>query len=234
MVLTFLQLARWQVFTAFDVITEIVLLVLPLQLVWKLKMPLRKKAMVLTAFYLRTPVIALSIIRDYFTIQLRSTNADPSQGGALVVVFMEIELAYALASCTLTALKAFTESFNSGFGQGFTRARDDQYDVPGMSKGSGGSLKPGNEHNKATPGVEETEYVAELQAAVKSWTNPPPLKLRPDGDGANLTKVFAQPGNTWRRDNNNGSDSSRDDLVIFRETQLSVQHDELPMLRHAR
>ena len=45
------------------------------------------------------------------------------------MILIEIELAYALAAGTLSASKAFTESFNSSFGLGFARGRnrDDYY-----------------------------------------------------------------------------------------------------------
>lgn len=49
------QDVRWQVVTAFDIITELILLALPVHLVWKLQMPLTKKAMIIVAFWIRLP-----------------------------------------------------------------------------------------------------------------------------------------------------------------------------------
>ncbi|QIW98179.1 hypothetical protein AMS68_003697 [Peltaster fructicola] len=232
------QFGRWQAFTAFDVITEIILLVLPVQLIWSLQMPLSKKAMVLTAFYLRSPVIGLTLVRNYFTLRLTYDNSDSGLDGALVVIWMEIELAYALAASTLSALKAFTESFNSGFGQGFTRARGDQYDLPGMSKGSGNSSEKRKSEVRASDTDNEHSERAEAtsrppQLPVQSWSHAKALRLRPDVDGCNETRVSADPMQAWRRDHQ-GSDDSRDDLFIVRETELSVHHDEAPMLKHTR
>ena len=56
-----LQATRWQVLTALDIITEIGLLVMPIHLVWGLQMPKTKKFVLIIAFYLRLPVIGLSI-----------------------------------------------------------------------------------------------------------------------------------------------------------------------------
>jgi hypothetical protein len=46
---------RWQAFTVLDIISEIVLLALPVNLVWSLQMPQRRKAMVLVTFWTRIP-----------------------------------------------------------------------------------------------------------------------------------------------------------------------------------
>ncbi|KAJ4392762.1 hypothetical protein N0V91_011277 [Didymella pomorum] len=48
---------RWQVVTGLDVATELAILTLPLQLVWKLQMPLKSKIIVIVAFWLRIPYV---------------------------------------------------------------------------------------------------------------------------------------------------------------------------------
>lgn len=50
-----LQSVRWQAFTGLDIITEIILLALPVQLIWGLQMATLKKVMIVTAFSLRLP-----------------------------------------------------------------------------------------------------------------------------------------------------------------------------------
>jgi len=47
--------ARWQVMTALDVISEIILLVLPVHLVWSLQMPQKRKLMIVITFWTRLP-----------------------------------------------------------------------------------------------------------------------------------------------------------------------------------
>ena len=49
------QASRWQALTALDIITEVLLLILPVQLVWGLQMRFRKKATIVAAFYFRLP-----------------------------------------------------------------------------------------------------------------------------------------------------------------------------------
>jgi hypothetical protein len=119
------QATRWQILTALDVITELGLLVLPIQLVWQLQMPWTKKAILLIAFYLRLPVVALSLGRNVYTLRLRHQTSDAGLDPAIVTIWLEVQLTYALAASTLSALKAFTESFNSGFGLGFARGKSE-------------------------------------------------------------------------------------------------------------
>jgi hypothetical protein len=47
--------ARWQAMTVLDIISEVVLLALPVNLVWSLQMPQRRKVMVLVTFWTRIP-----------------------------------------------------------------------------------------------------------------------------------------------------------------------------------
>lgn len=247
------QSVRWQVVTALDIITELLLLVLPVQLVWDLQMPRRKKATIITAFYLRLPVIGLSIGRNFFTLQLRLPHKDAGLDSALVVIWMEIELAYALAASTLSALKAFTESFNSGFGLGFTRGKGDgSYDLSDVSGKSGQSsrtekLKDGSTLESASSGSRIRSPVPDsnkdnVDVSVKSLSpggshlEHPALRLRPEHEVNSVTRVSAEPASgesSWHHDNScNGSESSGDDMVILRETEYSVQHDRAPMLRY--
>ena len=52
---TIIQVRRWQLISAFDVITEIIILVLISGLVFNLRMPFRKKFMVVLGFAFRLP-----------------------------------------------------------------------------------------------------------------------------------------------------------------------------------
>ena len=47
--------SRWQAMTVLDIISEIILLALPVNLLWPLQMPQRRKAMVIVTFWTRIP-----------------------------------------------------------------------------------------------------------------------------------------------------------------------------------
>lgn len=46
---------RWQAMTVLDITSEIILLALPVNLVWSLQMPRKRKAMVIVTFWTRIP-----------------------------------------------------------------------------------------------------------------------------------------------------------------------------------
>lgn len=51
------QELRWHIITGFDIATELAILILPLQLVWKLQMSIKNKSIVIAAFWLRIPSV---------------------------------------------------------------------------------------------------------------------------------------------------------------------------------
>ncbi|KAF1826103.1 uncharacterized protein K489DRAFT_350412 [Dissoconium aciculare CBS 342.82] len=121
---------RWQVITGLDVCTEVLILALPVHLVWNLHMRRTKKIMLTAAFCIRIPVLLLSIGRSMSVAELQQPQIDVGLQSALVAIWMDVELAIALAASTISALKTFTENFNIGFGLGFTRGRLEQrYDM---------------------------------------------------------------------------------------------------------
>ena len=201
--------------------------------------------MILIAFYLRLPVLGFSIGRNYYTMQLRLPQTDQGLGSALVVIWLEVELAYALAASTLSALKAFTESFNSGFGLGFTRGKGDgSYGMSNVSGSSGQSTKKDPAALESSAGASRMGSIApdpkkgHAEILVSPMTPPAetieehPLRLRPETELKTFTPVTADPMySDWRKGSSAGSDTSGgDDMVIVRETAYEVQHDRAPML----
>ncbi|KAF2724449.1 hypothetical protein K431DRAFT_318224 [Polychaeton citri CBS 116435] len=272
------QSARWQVFTLFDILTELLLIVLPTHLICSLQMPTKRKTKLLTAFYLRSPVIGLSIGRYYYTLRLSSPDTDYGLVSTLVMIWIVVQLTYALASSTISALKTFTESFNSGFGLGFARnAGEESYGMSNVSNSSGSTVKrekraavqesaasdsttricscaEGHPVELAAAPVapktgyqvdiqeklDDCEYVGHLsQQQQQQQQQHPALRLRPDSDARSYTQVSADPGHGSMDSRHSGqllAPRSMDDMVIIRETEYSVEHqDQMPILpRHRR
>jgi hypothetical protein len=255
------QAARWQVLTALDITTELGLLLLPIHLVWKLQMPWTKKAVLLVAFYLRLPVIALSIGRNAYTLRLSQQTSDPGLDSAIVTIWLEVQLAYALAASTLSALKHFTESFNSGFGLGFTRGNSENgsYALSHMSRsGTGTSTSIVSRSKSDTHDAGTTSPQAEMHKhkhnRFSSFTNISPFKLRPDVIGsrssATATATTTSEDSHWNYGSDDGvvhpgkrvreSDlaghrgpgRASEGLVIMRETELTVRRDPAPGYMH--
>lgn len=187
-------------------------------------------------------VLGFSIGRNYYTLQLRLPETDPGLDSALVVVWLEVELAYALAASTLSALKAFTESFNSEFGLGFTRGKGDgSY---GMSDVSGSSNSPSRLKLEKPKDASQLESgISKDNAGISIASLSPeshgvsqtPFALRPENEKiSTVTRVSAEPATgelAASRDNSCAdSTSTTNDMVIMHETGYEVQHDWMPIL----
>lgn len=242
--------------TGLDVVTELILLALPIHLVWNLQMPRTKKAMIIAAFWIRLPALGISIGRNYYTLDLRRQEADAGLEGALITIWLEIELAYAIGTCTLSALKSFSESFHTGFGLGFTRGKGhDGYGMSDVSRSSAQAshtekARPVSRSHSCTPRNPTTADRApkmHSEAGARPCRQPinvlmrePPLKLRPETGIATYTSVSAEPfaeAAAWQQSHKTmgatssvGSDSPSEDMVIFRELGYEIQHDRVPML----
>ncbi|KAF2172959.1 hypothetical protein M409DRAFT_16910 [Zasmidium cellare ATCC 36951] len=236
------QAARWQAITGLDVATEILLLLLPIHLVWKLHMAKSKKLFITVAFWIRLPALGFSIGRNYYTLLLNHKETDVGLDSALVTIWLEVELAYAIGSSTLSALKSFTDNFATGFGLGFTRGKgEDSYGLSNVSGSTGNSSKT-EKAKSASPSQSRTDNKSPESRKPPDLRVPPsahvnnvagdePLRLRPEGAVA-YASVSAEPYSPelWRANSSVGSDSSGDEMVILRETAYEVQHDQAPML----
>lgn len=223
------QDVRWQAATALDCVTEVLLLALPIHLVWMLQMRLAKKAMIVTAFWVRLPILGLAIGRNHYTRQLRRPQTDAGLGSALVVIWLEIELAYAIAVSTMSALKTFTESFNTGFGVsvGQVRSKGDGSNSYGLSdvSNSNSNSGSGNEKDAVRSNTRPSECIP---PSVLASTTPSGLKLRPETKLQSYTDIRAE--RYVLETASVGSGTSGDDMVILRETAYEIQHDQAPML----
>ncbi|KAL8681911.1 MAG: hypothetical protein Q9186_001997 [Xanthomendoza sp. 1 TL-2023] len=108
---------RWQIVAAFDAITEFLMLAVPVDLIWSLQMPSKRKFGIITAFYIRTPVLAFTLIRNHYVHLLRSTG-DTGLMSRTVFVWQEVELTFSIAAATLMCLKPLVSDFNTSFGLG--------------------------------------------------------------------------------------------------------------------
>ncbi|KUI63712.1 hypothetical protein VM1G_10502 [Cytospora mali] len=106
---------RWQVVTAFDVITEVFLFGLAIYMLQGLKLKLEKKLVVLSAFALRLPVIVPALLRLHW-LGIEFSSADPSLNGVVASVFTQIQLSYAIFATTTPILRPFMGALNTHYG----------------------------------------------------------------------------------------------------------------------
>lgn len=160
-----------------------------------------------------------------------------------------MQLAYALAAGTLSASKAFTESFNSNFGLGFTRGKvNDSYGLSNVSSktpvssndgksGNDSTLESGNSVSRTHSYPSDSFPKSQIEYSDPMVTPMPPsdsrgslhMKLRPDVEANTLTHVSADTGaEQWRDQSINSSNNDGNDMVIMRETGYKIQRDQPP------
>jgi len=106
---------RWQVVSAFNIITEATLFALSIYLVAGLHMSMAKKSMVIIAFGLRLPVIAACVLRLHY-LAYSLDSSDPTFDTVLFVTWTEVELAYSIMAATIPCLKPFVSQLNTYYG----------------------------------------------------------------------------------------------------------------------
>lgn len=205
----------------------------------------KEKVKILTAFYLRLPVIGFSIGRLVYTQKLCSKSTDFGKESAIVMIFLEVEASYAIVSNTFSALKAFTSNFNSGFGFGFTQhAGADDYAMSRMKKYGNGSAVGTDSRHDPSPAPHNLSRSQKSQNIITQDREVPsdsrstsPLQL-PAGPGRTDTQVRASPNtgpyNEFPDNKSDGSEEGQLENGIMRHTEYSVWHsdvnDEKPIL----
>ena len=190
--------------------------------------------------------LCFCLARTWYTLQLEKSD-DVGLDSAFVLIWMEVEMAYAIGSSTLSAMKSYTDSYNTGFGMGFARGKgEDSYGLSNVS-GSSGQSSRAEKAKSTSPTTSRTDRSTRTTPDGERDPQPPlptihgrnvadsvPLKLRPL-TGVTSTSVSAEPHNDvsqWRTAGGSsiGSHSSGDEMVILRHTEYDVHHDEAPML----
>lgn len=221
---------RWLVITILDIFTETLLLLLPLQLVWGLKMDRRNRIYVIAAFWLRLPTLIFSIVRYKATDKL-TTTSDVSLSAAIVVVWQAVQLSYSLAAATIAALKRFTESMNTGFGHGElirvhgTLEGYQMSDQSGSRKRSKSSKSSSNRPNYHDVTVDSMESGPELPPPRKGSiaAQKKTMRLRPEM--LRNTATVSSPAEDAITELPNTRSSQ--DNIIRQEVQYSVQYSDL-------
>ncbi|QDS70900.1 hypothetical protein FKW77_006294 [Venturia effusa] len=105
------QTLRWQLIGAFDSLTEVMIVILTLGLIWRLQMRLELKIKVVLAFTFRLPLVAIiSVHSRYITI---APKYDLPMTIIWVLTVEQVQLGYSLISATIPNLKSFLMMFDT-------------------------------------------------------------------------------------------------------------------------
>lgn len=106
-------LARWIATGAMSIVTDIVVTILTIHLVWELQMGSKPKSIVITAFALRLFVAPITIVR---LVSLSAVRADDlSFTYTLPEAMTQLEMYSNLIATTLPCLRVFLTAWNTSF-----------------------------------------------------------------------------------------------------------------------
>jgi len=94
------QTVSWDAIESTGILLEMALLFLPIYLVWDLQMSYWLKAMVLSAFAFRIPIIPLAIARIR-NLNVIANSTDYTFDVVLAIVFAQVEMHYSLIAATI-------------------------------------------------------------------------------------------------------------------------------------
>lgn len=209
------------------------MLAVPIDLIWSLQMRSSRKVGVITAFYIRIPVLALTLVRNHYVQELQ-TSPDTGLVSRTIVIWQEAELAYSIAAATLMCLKPLVRDFNTSFGLGGEMVRT--YAASGYiaSNSNPSGLASKMARLRAYRGGKHTEgSTFELQTKENDF--PPNDKshvlvserrlddrpsIQPHSDSSTTITVTHDP---QHRPQDSGENPGVDDIVVTHRVEQSVR-----------
>ncbi|KAL4943690.1 hypothetical protein BDV06DRAFT_234386 [Aspergillus oleicola] len=108
-------LPRWQFIVALDIATELILFSLAVVLLAGLFMPLKRKFTIAFAFVFRLPIIIFAILHIVY-LQKDIGSSDPTLRAVPSLIWGQVELNYALVSCSVFCLRPFMAAVSTNYG----------------------------------------------------------------------------------------------------------------------
>lgn len=131
--------AVYVVLAVLNIATDVILLILPIPLVWKLQMPIVQKIGVVIVFIIGSATCVTSVVR---LILLLGIINDPDQSWAVAIpaMWVNIEANLIIICCSLPALRLFMRHFAPKLmGESFSRSRSrSRTGNTGKGTGTGG------------------------------------------------------------------------------------------------
>ncbi|ORY59964.1 uncharacterized protein BCR38DRAFT_443484 [Pseudomassariella vexata] len=212
------QYLRWKIITAIDIITELLICLLPIALVWSLNMSFNLKCQVFTAFSFRIPLIVASALHlAYF--KKYPTSAEPQFDITNSLLIQQVMLTWSLISATIPNLKSFMMSFSMILSFQINMRTGDQ------SSNNTYTLRSFRRGTKAKTTSRSDGTLSSRERSFRKDDKDrdnQELKLRPDGL-ENMVTVVHSSDTTGHEIYMTRKDSQ--ELIIKRDVQWDVCHE---------
>ncbi|RMZ67976.1 integral membrane [Pyrenophora seminiperda CCB06] len=148
---------KWQAIAAMDILTEGLIFIIAIQLVYSLHMRFLTKFMVVMAFSARLPVIAIAGVRLYYMNEhIRGTSYTFEY-----IIATQWQMGYAIMSSTLTGMAPFLRPFDSSYVASFKHSDQSTSNGHTAPVGSMGSSVPPLRRRKTSSGGQSESYLME-------------------------------------------------------------------------
>ncbi|TVY37710.1 hypothetical protein LSUB1_G002187, partial [Lachnellula subtilissima] len=237
----------WNIIGAFDVLTDIIIVILPGYLVWALCMPRGKKFGVFIVFATRIIIVPLAIFRLYFL----STTSSPSRPDQTLSAYhayllTTIDLNTAVFAACLPFLKPFIENLSSGALSSSIEPMDSSYSSGLGSKISTFLSIPGNAAIliPTSTGYTSTKTPTHPSSSIRMSSMPSESPVQPRKMHSEVSPSFSdfhygaqtspklRPDNVgsesyaWRATPRWRSSVGSDKMIITRTKEWSVKESE--------
>ncbi|RFU29813.1 hypothetical protein B7463_g6522, partial [Scytalidium lignicola] len=247
--------AFWDFFGTLDVLTDIVVILIPAYLVWNIQMPTKRKIFVFLAFGTRICITPLTILRTYY-LSTNSSEHLPNQSFVAYHAYLltTIQLNLSIFVACVPFLKPFLESLSSGAMGGTVVPFDSSFKpgssltakistiISGVSSGrrpQKGSFKMDNLNETILETRNENENEDNNNNTTRSYSrNSNPLRtMSPDNIGKEAigplrpdnVRNFSHVIHVAPETSDSRSSIGSDKMIIKRTTEWEVQeHYEAP------
>ncbi|KAK0877149.1 hypothetical protein LTR87_008978 [Friedmanniomyces endolithicus] len=153
--------ARWQVLTAVDIITELVIFALSIYLVIGLQMPAKRKTVIVVAFGLRLFVIVPAVFRLHY-VSKYINSANPTLALSNVAIWTEVQMHTSIMACVSYCFKSFTAAVSTNYGA--TAINIEVYDSTNNRTGftRGGGYGPNSRIQNSNSGGSQGPFVGHI------------------------------------------------------------------------
>jgi hypothetical protein len=100
------------VITAIDIVTDVLIALLPVMMTWSLNMPLKQKVYVFIAFSFRLPLIATAALHLYYFKEYPG-SAEPQFAVTDSLLLQQVMITWSLISSTIPNMKGFMKSLDT-------------------------------------------------------------------------------------------------------------------------
>ena len=203
---------RWEIISAFDIVTEVLLSMMSLYLVWDLQLAVSKKAAVVFAFSLRLAIIAPIACHLHYVLSGTASN-DPTLRATTFVICKQVELAYAIIAANIPVLRPFIIATTTNYGApaegpksqyGTNNSGSKTFSLKNLSRQTKSN---NNSHNRSRAEYED-QYVKDDQILLRN--NP----------------VHTNISGGRRQDAGSMGSNDSEQMIIRKDVQYSIAYDQ--------